>query len=408
MTAPSGAAAPPPRTFADLLSSSSASPPLLRPPERFKGMPAVSFLDEDVRSFSHKFRFALIGKFAKSRPPMAEIRKAFDLIGFGGAFSLGLLDQRHILMNFDYEADFQRCWLRKSWSIKGAIMRVFKWTPDFRPEFESPIVPVWIAFEGLPAHLQDKRAIFSIANLIGSPLKVDSSTLLHNRPSVARVCVELDVSTDLTHQIWINNGSFGGFTQKVTYEFVPPYCKECRKFGHTVADCRAKTDNKRQEVRNEPGVDNQHPRSLIVPPRKRWRPAANTIQEPPPSPRGRQPESENSTTPLIIPDINPSLGINTIDDQGVGHTSQTESIPGHLSDGDELQHARPFSKSLLESWKEASKAFASKLGTKQDNFVVVTKKKSRPRKDYSSQVPAVTTRLAAGKITRVSFSHRLK
>ncbi|XP_019181397.1 PREDICTED: uncharacterized protein LOC109176422 [Ipomoea nil] len=276
MAAPSGAAAPPPCSFADILSSPSTPIPL-RPPERFKGMPAVSFSDEDARLFAHKFKFALVGKFMKSRPPMTELRKAFDLIGFGGAFSLGLLDQKHVLMNFDHEVDFQGCWLRKTWSIKGSLMRVFKWMPDFRPDMESPIVPVWIALEGLPTHLQDKRAIYSIANLIGSPLKVDSSTLAHNRPSVARVCVELDASAALTDQVWINNGSYGGFAQRVVYEFVPPYCS----------------------------------------------------------------------------------------DAGVQPLSQSESQPGHLSDGDEIQNAQAYTPSMLESWKEASKTFAKKLGGKR-------------------------------------------
>jgi len=75
-------------------------------------------------------------------------------------------------------------------------------------QIPPPVVPVWIALEGLPAHLQDKRAIYSIANLIGKPLKVDSSTLSLNRPSVARIFVELDVS--IANQI--TNGSYGSFS----------------------------------------------------------------------------------------------------------------------------------------------------------------------------------------------------
>ncbi|XP_019166799.1 PREDICTED: uncharacterized protein LOC109162583 [Ipomoea nil] len=259
MAASTGAAAPPPRSFADILSDTTM-PPLIRPSERYKGMPAISFSDDDVHIFAHKFRYALVCKFAKYRPPMAELRKAFELIGFGGAFTLGLLDQRHILMNFDHETDFQRCWLRKSCSIKGSLMRVFKWTPDFRPEYESPIVPVWISLEGLTAHLHEKRAIYSIANLIGSPLKVDALTLSHNRPSTARVCVELDVSTSPTDQIWINNGSYGGFSQRVTYEYTPPYCLDCRRFGYVTSECRTTKDKPLNEPRREAlGVTDQRP-----------------------------------------------------------------------------------------------------------------------------------------------------
>ncbi|XP_019193970.1 PREDICTED: uncharacterized protein LOC109187973 [Ipomoea nil] len=273
MAAPPGAAEPPPRTFADILPDSNETSPL-RPPERFKGMPAVTFSDRDVSQFSQKFKYALVGKFAKGRPSMADLRKTFDQIVFGGAFSLGLIDQRHVLLNFDHETDFQRCWLRKSWSIRGYIMRIFKWTLDFRPDMESPIVPVWIAFEGLPPHLQDKRAIYSIANLIGKPLKVDASTLAHNRPSVARVCIELNVCNTPPKQVWITNGSYGGFAQQVSYEYIPPYCLGCRKFGHSQVDCRnmqtALQPEPRREAATETPPANQQP--LLVPPRKRWRP----------------------------------------------------------------------------------------------------------------------------------------
>ncbi|XP_019186523.1 PREDICTED: uncharacterized protein LOC109181225 [Ipomoea nil] len=276
MAAPPGTAEPPPHTFADVLSKTSSDPPPLRTPGRYKGMPAISFTDQDIQQFPQKFRFALVGKFSKGRPSMAELRMTFDQIGFGGAFSLGLLDQRHVLINFDLETNFQRCWLRKSWSVRGFIMRIFKWSPDFRLDIESPIVPVWIAFDGLPAHLQDKRAIYSIANLIGTPLKVDSSTLLHNRPSLARVCVELNVSQSLPNQVWITNGSYGGFNQKVTYEYIPPYCMGCRKFGHLWSDCRSNyVDDRPQEPYREPPKDPPQTITLparqphIVPPRKR-------------------------------------------------------------------------------------------------------------------------------------------
>ncbi|XP_019166795.1 PREDICTED: uncharacterized protein LOC109162580 [Ipomoea nil] len=257
-------------------------------------------------------------------------------------------------MNFDHETDFQRCWLRKSWSIKGSLMRVFKWTPDFRPEYESPIVPVWISLEGLTAHLHEKRAIYSIANLIGSPLKVDASTLSHNRPSTARVCVELDVSTSPTDQIWINNGSYGGFSQRVTYEYTPLYCLDCRRFGHVTSECRTTKDKPLNELRREAlGVTDQRPsrQPLLVPPRKRWHPAPQAtaqlvIQK---ASVDSQNELEaGSTAPLVIPTVT-SLEVNIIDDQGIRHSQSSDTQPGHLSEGDEVQNAQSFTPSLLDS-----------------------------------------------------------
>lgn len=439
MAAPAGAApAPsPPRSFADVVSNSAESSIPIRPPEKFKGMPAVSFSDQDIQILAQKFKFALIGKFSKGRPPMVSIRKTFELIGFGGHFSLGLIDQKHILINFDLEEDYQRCWLRKSWSIQGFIMNIFKWSPDFRPEVESPIVPVWVAFEGLPVHLQDKRAVYSIANIIGTPLKVDASTLSVNRPSVARVCVELNVTKNLPQTIWINNGSYGGFAQAVKYEYIPPYCSNCNKFGHTTKECRSTAVNTtvhttsqmpempRAPTANKPRITSE-PATTLIPPRKRWQIVSQAAAIAPSNIENDNPHfaGSNENTPNSLenddnlqdsgcsesfPECQATLGTHLIDDHCVRTDSSHECVPGHYSDGDDLQDAQVYSKSLLESWKEASKGFSAKLcQPDKDAFVTVTKKKRRPRKDYSAHSPSVTTRLAAGKIARVSFSHRLK
>ncbi|KAH9684251.1 protein WVD2-like 3 [Citrus sinensis] len=102
-------------------------------------------------------------------------------------------------------------------------MRVFKWSTDFRCSAESPIVPVWVSLPYLPVHfIHCKSALCSIASAIGNPLRVDHATASVNRPSVARVLVEYDVSKPLLPRIWIGEGE-SGFWQDVVFERVPAY-----------------------------------------------------------------------------------------------------------------------------------------------------------------------------------------
>ena len=119
------------RSFADILSSSAAVAPIscLKPRENYRGEPAVSFSAEDVRLLSSPLKFALIGKFSRGRPSMEGLRKDFMSVGFKGSFSLGLLDPRHVLIRFDLEDDFHRCWLRGFWTFQGFAMRVFSGLP---------------------------------------------------------------------------------------------------------------------------------------------------------------------------------------------------------------------------------------------------------------------------------------
>lgn len=123
---------------------------------------------------------------------MEFIRKGFQTIGFKGGYRLGLIDQQHILIRFYLLEDYHRCWLHGFWNLKKYNMRVLKWTPMFHVEQEPPIAPVWVSFERLPFFMFSKGPLFSIARLIGKPLKLDAATESLARPSVARVCIELE------------------------------------------------------------------------------------------------------------------------------------------------------------------------------------------------------------------------
>ncbi|VFQ95461.1 unnamed protein product [Cuscuta campestris] len=223
-----------------------------KPAHKFKGQPAVSFTNEDVSALSSRFSRTIVGRFSKGRPSLISTRKAFERIAFEKDFSVSLLDERHILINFESEKDFLRCLLRKYWKINGFTLKVFRWTPDFDPNADSPLIPVWIGLEGLPIHLFDSLALYSIGNLLGKPLKTDSATTTLSRPSVARICVEIDTSKELPRCVWIHLGELT-FLQPITYEDLRDYCPSCKSFGHK--NCKRKNETSRW-VKGNTGTGN--------------------------------------------------------------------------------------------------------------------------------------------------------
>lgn len=82
-------------------------------------------------------------------------------------------------------------------------MRVTKWSPDYDPTIDVPIVPVWVSLLGLLVHFHQREALFQIGRMTGTPMKLDMVTAENLRPSVARYCVELDVSQALLACIYI-------------------------------------------------------------------------------------------------------------------------------------------------------------------------------------------------------------
>ncbi|VFQ98624.1 unnamed protein product [Cuscuta campestris] len=129
-------------------------------------------------------------------------------------------------------------------------MYVTKWSPNLRQDEDSPNVPVWISFPHLPIHLHEQRALFNIASMLGTPLKVDQATLNFTRPKCARVCVEVDVSKPLHQRIHIKHVDEDLFFQ-VQYEDPPVFCNFCRKLGHNLHSCKLAKPMVREPLKDQ-------------------------------------------------------------------------------------------------------------------------------------------------------------
>ncbi|EOY19201.1 Uncharacterized protein TCM_044158 [Theobroma cacao] len=216
--------------------------PLDREPFWYKDRPAASFFDDEISTLAQPFKFSMVGKFSRMLR-MQEIRVAFKGIGLIGAYEIRWLDYKHILIQLSNEHDLNRIWLKQVWFISNQKMRVFKWSPEFQPEKESSMVPVWISFPNLKAHLYEKSALSAIVKTVGRPLMVDEATANGTRPSVARVCVEFDCQQPPIDQVWIvtrnrQSGSvMGGYMQKVEFARLSEFCTHCSHVGHGVSSC---------------------------------------------------------------------------------------------------------------------------------------------------------------------------
>ncbi|KAK4384294.1 hypothetical protein Sango_3075000 [Sesamum angolense] len=167
--------------------------------------------------------------------------------GEPGNVSVGRLNFKHVLIRLSNEEDFSRICLREEWIFDSFQMRVFKWTPDFDPQIESPIAPVWIRLRALPVHLFEKNALFTLATKIGKPLRMDEPTADLSRPDLARVCIEIDVTSPKVQAVHLQiEGKT--YRQQVIYENCPPYCTSCNHLGHEIANCIVIHNNEKRQI----------------------------------------------------------------------------------------------------------------------------------------------------------------
>ena len=137
-----------------------------------------------------------------------------------------------------------KVWLKDATYIKDSLFRFVKWSADFKSGAEPSIVPMWIQFPNLlPICFFQDYNLRSIENVVGKVLLIDGPTPRLSRPSVARVCVEVDLLKKNPNRVWLNMGQYEGRWQKIVYEKDFWYFTSCSKEGHAKSNCKLRSKN---------------------------------------------------------------------------------------------------------------------------------------------------------------------
>ncbi|KAF6170037.1 hypothetical protein GIB67_042842 [Kingdonia uniflora] len=89
----------------------------------------------------------------------------------------------------------------------------------------------------LKLHLQNNGIVKELAGLIGKYLITDTTTLSLNRPSTARVCVEVNLTKDLPMKVGLALTKSFILEQTVLYKRLPKFCTHCCLQGHNKTNC---------------------------------------------------------------------------------------------------------------------------------------------------------------------------
>lgn len=122
-------------------------------------------------------------------------------------------------------------------------MRLQLWTPTFRLEEETSIVPIWVTFPELSWHCYYMEVLSHLLAPIGKALYLDSTSIQKTRGNVAKVRVQMDITKDRPQHIWngFNEDDITvGRWRLIQYEDIPDYCGHCKHQGHSISNCMIK------------------------------------------------------------------------------------------------------------------------------------------------------------------------
>ncbi|XP_060170350.1 uncharacterized protein LOC132601267 [Lycium barbarum] len=231
------------------------------------GQPALVFkASKYYGAMTSLCRRTIVGRFLKSRPQIDILISRFcETYPLKRTVNIGVFDNFNIFLTFNKDADLNFILYKRVIDLEGYQIWLQKWTPDFKLEEDTPIVPVWVLLPGLPFHMHNWNYVKQIASVVGTPIEIDVAAKNMNRPSMAKVRVEINLLKPLIHSIWVEtedeNSPLRGYSQKIEYENIPKYCKHCKKLGHSMIDYRAlikKKEMEKKEAQQKAQLDKEH------------------------------------------------------------------------------------------------------------------------------------------------------
>ncbi|KAK9690046.1 hypothetical protein RND81_09G100800 [Saponaria officinalis] len=178
-------------------------------------------LEEEVTKWSN----TLMGNVLGAKPTLKQVTDFVHKHWNHGSLPLVQYFRKGwFSFRFANKEDMNAVLRRGPWSMGSHSWILKQWSPTFSSTMECvSVVPIWVLFPDLDPFMWTDTILSKMASKIGTPLFADLPTTLQARLSFARVMVEMD---------------------RIVYEWLPYYCKTCKKLGHIMSSCKK---NKKKE-----------------------------------------------------------------------------------------------------------------------------------------------------------------
>ncbi|KAL2247880.1 UNVERIFIED_CONTAM: hypothetical protein Sindi_2640300 [Sesamum indicum] len=246
-----------------------------------------------IRNGSKRWRATAVGYFLGKRPYFYHL-KEFALSIWPDLKEVTGTNNGFFFLQFKSVAAMEEVIEGGPWLFQGQPIILQKWKPGMvLRKLQHTQVPVWIKLRHLSVELWTEEGLSTVASGVGKPLYSDAIMRACTRLDFARVCVMLDVTSNLPKHIIImiqdEDGGESPCKVDVEYEWIPTKCKSC-------------TTSAKECVLNKPKPAN--------PPIAVYVPKVGTLQESTMPERSRnQPRKDGDTTyvpsrPTHMPDRN--------------------------------------------------------------------------------------------------------
>lgn len=149
-------------------------------------------------------------------------------------------EQGFYFFKFSQEGVYKKLMDAGPWHFGSTLLVLKDWSPQMSLVKEKfARVPIWAQFYQDPLELWNEAGLSYVASAVGVPLHADSLTENCDCLSYARICVEVEVGSELPDTVDVEY-KVKAVTIAVKYPWRPVKCLECHLFGHSAEQCAAK------------------------------------------------------------------------------------------------------------------------------------------------------------------------
>lgn len=168
-------------------------------PDGEEGEPVITIGDEVLDAMNGLWKRCMIVKVLGRKVSVAVLSKRLrELWKSEGALFVLDLPRNFFMVRFAVEEEYLAALTGGPWRVFGSYLMVKAWAPEFDPlRDEITTTPVWVRLSNLPVNYYHQSILMGIAKGLGTPIKLDQTTLNFERARFARVCVEVDLRKPL-------------------------------------------------------------------------------------------------------------------------------------------------------------------------------------------------------------------
>ncbi|XP_021860851.1 uncharacterized protein [Spinacia oleracea] len=186
------------------------------------GKKIAQLQEDEMTELTEKWKSSMVMYVVGDSPTIASVKRYME--GMWNSVTqpqVFFQDDGYFIIKFMNIEDRNQIIARGPYTFYGKPVIIKPWTTNFNfYEEVLRVIPLWVRYPNLPLSCWGCDSLSRTSSLLGVPLFADECTTRQDRVSLARVLIEMDITSPLPDHVWIEDSNGEVFKKAVTYDWM--------------------------------------------------------------------------------------------------------------------------------------------------------------------------------------------